>query len=194
MQYEQFERSFLTIQQMMRDRKYSPEKTFINPQSEELMTKENFANFPDDIIITFDKKNGQKIMIMWHLKEGVGISVIQECCKKIQEFKATSTIIVKTGKLTASANAALGTDVTKHIQVFDTEELLNNVTMHSLVPKHELMSRPEQDKLLNMYKVTRIQLPRIMSFDPIVKYYGWPKGHIVKITRKGGEVYYRCIV
>lgn len=190
MDIDSFIRTQNTVFQLLKDRRYVVEDTK-KLSVEEI---ENFMEDNEDITMTFQKRNGSKILIMWHLTDNVGISVIQDCCQRIQDEHADAAILVKIGKLTPAANAALSTEVTKNVQVFDIDELLNNVTTHSLVPKHEILPVEEQDKLLKIYKVTRIQLPRIFTSDPIVKYYAWKKGNIIKITRKNGEVYYRCVV
>jgi len=190
MNLDHFIRTQNTVFQLLKDRRY----VIADSQMLSVEEFENYKDDEEDITTTFQKKNGLKILLMWHIKEGLGISIVQDCCKRMQESQVDSALLIKYGKMTPAANAALSTEVTKNIQVFDVDELLNNVTTHSLVPTHELLPREEQEKLLETYKVTRIQLPRIFSADPIVKYYAWKKGNIVKITRKGGDIYYRCIV
>ena len=72
------------------------------------------------------------------------------------------------------------------------------VTMHHMVPKHEVMTQDERKELLEMLNVEKEQLPRILETDPVVKEIGSKKGDVLRILRKsdtGGEsVYYRLVV
>lgn len=77
------------------------------------------------------------------------------------------------------------------IQFMMAKDLCFNVTKHSLVPKHEVVEQPPG-------KLSKDQLPRILDTDPIVQYYNWPIGTIVRVWRcyAGHEPipYYRCVV
>ena len=77
----------------------------------------------------------------------------------------------------------------------DPEIILN----HEYVPKHEILSEKEVEKLLKRYKLeSKMQLPKILSTDPVVKAIGAKKGDVLKITRKsmtaGEAVYYRVVI
>jgi DNA-directed RNA polymerase subunit H len=78
--------------------------------------------------------------------------------------------------------------------MLDSSIILN----HSLVPKHEVLSKTATEKLFKDYKATKEQLPKILSTDPVAKSIGAKKGEIVKITRSsltaGKAVYYRVVV
>lgn len=125
---------------------------------------------------------------------GFGVDSLHKYVKILEKHNVHRSIIVKYGKYTPNAQKAIALLTDYKIQVFDYTELLNNVTTHSLVPKHEILSATESKKVLEGYKVTKTQLPRILLSDPVIKYYGWPRANIVKITRKSGEIYYRLIV
>lgn len=66
----------------------------------------------------------------------------------------------------------------KDIQLFTTDELLFNITTHILSPQYEAI-----DKELVVPTLANVnQLPKLLKNDPIVKYYNWPAGTIVKVT------------
>lgn len=73
-----------------------------------------------------------------------------------------------------------------------------NVTLHELVPKHEILTPDEIRALLEKYKITTKQLPRIIDTDPVIESIGAQVGDVLKITRKsktaGEAVYYRNVV
>jgi len=67
-----------------------------------------------------------------------------------------------------------------------------------LVPKHALLTDNEKQELLNQYKITLRQLPRILLDDAVIQNLGGKLGDVVKIIRKspvaGEAVYYRVVV
>jgi len=69
---------------------------------------------------------------------------------------------------------------------------------HKLVPKHELLSPEESQAVLDKFKITREQMPKISSTDPAIVEYKPNVGDIIKITRHsepiGESLYYRVVV
>ncbi len=66
------------------------------------------------------------------------------------------------------------------------------------MPKHILLNDDEKKVLLENYKITPRQLPRILVNDPVISAMGGKIGDVVKITRKssvsGEAVYYRVVI
>lgn len=73
-----------------------------------------------------------------------------------------------------------------------------SVLNHELVPKHEILPTKEKKELLERFKITKEQLPKILEADPVAKEIKAKKWDILKITRKsetaGETVYYRLVV
>lgn len=78
-----------------------------------------------------------------------------------------------------------------------SEEKDINIFESELVPKHELLSDEERERLLHALNVHPRQLPRMRTTDAAVKAIGAKKGDIVRISRRDsvvGEYYYYRVV
>lgn len=83
-------------------------------------------------------------------------------------------------------------------ELFEEDELSVNITHHELVPKHTPLSDEELKEVLHAHALELAQLPRILSTDPVARYYGLERGQVVRIERKsmsaGLYVTYRQVV
>lgn len=76
-----------------------------------------------------------------------------------------------------------------NIEYFLYEELIINITKHSIMPRFEIIKDPDEVKtILNRYNATKQQLPKFLSSDPIVKYFNAKPGTIFRIFSKSATV------
>jgi len=80
-----------------------------------------------------------------------------------------------------------------------TEKKTLDVLEHELVPKHEILSKPEAEEVLRTYRAKPHQFPRIKESDPAAKAIGAKAGDILRITRRksptaGEATAYRFVV
>ena len=88
------------------------------------------------------------------------------------------------------------------VEVMTYNHLQINPTKHSFVPKHELVPREEEASVLEKYNCLRKNIgkefPRILSSDPIARWYGMRSGRICRIQRvseqSGRHIHYRYVV
>lgn len=113
--------------------------------------------------------------------EKVGIEHVRSWKETLSKYAAV--IIVHDDIITPSAKTAV---VSSKLQFFHISELVINVTKHKLVPRHELMSEVEVEALLKQYRCQKDQLPRIPMKDPVIKYYGYQPGQVVRVKRNFG--------
>ncbi len=68
---------------------------------------------------------------------------------------------------------------------------------HELVPEHRKLDEEEGRKILEKYKITKSQMPKIDVADPALKTLNVKKGDIIEIKRKsetaGTTLYYRVV-
>ena len=69
---------------------------------------------------------------------------------------------------------------------------------HVYVPKHEIISKKEAQKVLEKFYCKPTELPLIFVTDPAILGLGVKPGDMIKITRKSGtageSTYYRYVV
>lgn len=73
-----------------------------------------------------------------------------------------------------------------------------DISLHEIVPKHEILTKIEQKELLERLGITSKELPKITLSDPGIQNMDAKLGDVVKIIRKsqttGYSNYYRIIV
>jgi len=81
-------------------------------------------------------------------------------------------------------------DAGDRIQYMSCNRLCANLTKHCLVPKHERIG-------VDGHNFEKDKLPKLLVSDPIVQYYDWKVGDVIRIRRVfgGGEPhdYYRVV-
>ena len=107
------------------------------------------------------------------------------------------TVIIVQDKQTPQIAKELLNDEYKLYEIFSMKNLMFNITHHEIVPKHILLTHEEVDLILKQYQTTRAQLPKLLTTDPVAKYYGMKAGDVCKIIRQSpmtGESYYYRIL
>ena len=128
----------------------------------------------------------------------VGVFAIRQFIKEMQTNNVNNAIIVVKEEVTSFAKSEFQDAKPLVIEHFRENELLIDKMTHVLVPKHELLNEEEKKELYKIYKIKDLNLPKILSSDPIVRYFGGKKGQIFKITRSsessGEYIYYRIVI
>jgi len=111
--------------------------------------------------------------------------------------KEVTVIIIVAEKPTPQIAKELLNDEFKSYEVFLTKNLMFNITQHEIVPKHILLGEEDAKRVLDEFQATKQQLPKLLSTDPVAKYYGMKSGDICKIIRHspmtGESFYYRMV-
>lgn len=85
-----------------------------------------------------------------------------------------------------------------NIEVFYNYELMHNLIDHDLVPEHSVLSEEEKEELFKSYICNRKQLPKILLYDRVSRYYNVKVNDVFRIKRKnlssGNSIYYRIVI
>lgn len=83
-------------------------------------------------------------------------------------------------------------------EVFSENELMINLVDVYIVPKHTMLDHSDVENFYKTYNVKKKQMPRIMTGDPVARYYNMRPGDITRILRpneaSGVVSFYRLVV
>ena len=83
-------------------------------------------------------------------------------------------------------------------EVFFEYELQINLIDHDLQPVFEVLNEEEKEKFMAEYQVTKKQMSKMKSIDPIARYYNSKAGDIFRIIRPstsaGVGIHYRIVI
>jgi len=117
-------------------------------------------------------------------KEKVSLKAITVITDRMKDEAVTNAILVVKVDLNPYAKQAVQEfSDSFRIEHFKESEMLVDITKHTLVPKHIVLSENEKAELLKRYRLKETQLPRIQLNDPVARYYGMKRGQVVKIVR-----------
>lgn len=129
-------------------------------------------------------RGAQNINVFFHNEERVGVKFLRTIFD--QGITVDKVIILSLdGPTTFTKKEADNFPV----QFFLFKDLFVNITKHQIVPKHELCT--------DQIPWSNGELPKLFESDPIVQYYDFPLGSVVKIYRTLGAHepidYYRLV-
>lgn len=204
-------RSFSVLKQMLVDRKieipflesYSEEELYaIIMQYREKATGSNI----------FQIKATENMSIIYHMKPKFIKSELKKFLQTMEynlappsedekvKDKKHHIIFIFKDKINNNNEKNIRPLIENHTyEIFPIKQLLFNITKHSFVPKHELMSKLEMEDIQNKFSIkNKSQFPVILKTDPVARYYAMKPGDFVKITRSststGEHITYRYCV
>jgi DNA-directed RNA polymerases I, II, and III subunit RPABC1 len=140
-------------------------------------------------------EGGQRIYVFYSDEPNVGVKTMRQFIGALDQQDIKRGIIIWSEKMTPAAKKVIEAMRGQFIlEDFDEASLLVNITQHTLVPKHEVMTPEEKKELLQRYRLKDNQLPRIQPTDPVARYFGLTRGQVVRITRRESSLYLLSVV
>ncbi|KAL7498502.1 hypothetical protein ACHAWT_006400 [Skeletonema menzelii] len=179
-------RVYKTVSSMLTKRGYmvSREMREMTPMS----FTERFGEFPSreglTILVEKPDDSTNQLFVFFPEDEKVGVKPIKILTDRMKDEQVSNAILVLRGDITPFAKqAVMEMSDSFRIEHFKEPELLVDITEHTLVPEHQVLSQNEKQELLKRYRLRETQLPRIQPNDPVARYYGMKRGQVVKIIR-----------
>lgn len=110
-------------------------------------TLEGFQH--DNLMIIVGRKEdpATQTIVFFNGETQIGVQPLRRYSEKMRELSAQTCIIVYRGTTSGFVRHTLA-DYKETMQVFEEEELIVNITEHSLVPKHTVLTEEEKKQLL----------------------------------------------
>ena len=187
-----------TVIEMLQDRNYTiPQSEIIN--FDEFSLK--FKNKNLDIFIDNSNNEKGKVYVYFHNENKTIPKVdLKNLLNKLIETyndEEIKLIVLLKEKGNGSIFKEITKEAYKNVEIFMNKNMIFNITQHHFVPKHIILSKEEEDEVLDKYSTTKNKLPKIFKNDPVAKYYGMKSNQVCKIIRKSPEVgdyvYYRLV-
>lgn len=133
--------------------------------------------------LVFSKESGASIATFW--SQTLGIDVVQQIENTLKELGITNGFVVHITKVSACAASAIRSLRVQKINIEDffESELQFNISRHVDVPKHIICSSAKRDEILKKYAIKKECLPQLKFTDPMRRYLGAQRGHLIKIVR-----------
>jgi DNA-directed RNA polymerase subunit H (RpoH/RPB5) len=150
-------------------------------------------NFDDDA--TYFKNGDVKIAVKFLLRKITTIRKVEDIENFLEKFKDYHKIFIVTKLAPKAYKQFLEYEKT---DVFSDNDLMVNIIDNILVPKHIVLTEEEVEQFKKEFGVKKKEMGKILSTDPMARYYGMKAGDIVKIERpsitSGISIYYRICV
>lgn len=152
----------------------------------------------DDMVynINLDDKEKTKLIIKLLPQKVTSVSKTSNIVDFLNTHKKYHNIII-VKELSKKADQVIKSNY-PNTEVFLEENLLINIVDHDLVPKHEILTKEEAETFYEKYNCKKRNMPKILTSDPVARYYNMKIGDICRIIRpsetSGYTVTYRLVI
>jgi DNA-directed RNA polymerase subunit H (RpoH/RPB5) len=187
--------------QMVQDRGYS-----ISPTEAAIfdMTIDQFAAYVNDLFVRMKRSPRSSLSRSYEARDAEGkvvrtmlvyyggkdpqmkqvsADVVRDFIQLVQTYQVTEAVLIVDAPLSSTGDNELSALTLTRWQVFFDSHLTYNPTRHVDTPRHELLSPEETQAKLREMKADISKLLIIKVDDPVVRYYGWTPGGLVRVYR-----------
>ena len=158
---------------------------------EKLLTYRNYKIIDRDSNKFIAQNDHKFILIIFSSTANLNIDTIKEYLTTLHALSFSHLIIIYNKSVTSAAKKIIKhikiQDIT--IEVFQSDKLVD-ISVHRLFCPHEKISGDEEEEIRKRYGS---KLQKILTSDAMVRWYGFEKDDILRITRKGGHITYRLV-
>jgi DNA-directed RNA polymerase subunit H (RpoH/RPB5) len=141
-----------------------------------------------------DKYEGGYIMVRIIHQKVQGIAKLPLVKDFLNQYKYNHKLFVFDG---ISDKVKLSLCILPNTEVFNEAFLMINILEHIDCPEYEILTEEEGKEVLDSYILKKNEMMKILSDDPIVKYFNLKRGDIMRIIRpseqSGQNIVYRIV-
>tara|TARA_Y100000385_G_C13064416_1_gene626000 strand:+ start:1075 stop:1683 length:609 start_codon:yes stop_codon:yes gene_type:complete len=193
-------KSFTVVKEMLTDRNIDITnlESYSENEIEVLISASNTSGTKNGNI--FQIKVNDDIKIIYHMKSKFIKNDLKKFLSTIEKDEEYKHIIFIFKEKINNNNEKNIKDLLDGVtyELFPIKNLLFNITKHSYVPKHELLSVDQANNIMTNYSIKKSQFPIILKTDPVARYYDFKSGQLIKVYRSstatGESITYRYCV
>jgi DNA-directed RNA polymerase I, II, and III subunit RPABC1 len=194
-------KSFTVVKEMLNDRNIdiSNLESYSENEIEVLISASNGSGTKNGNI--FQIKVNDDMKIIYHMKNKFIKNDLKKFLSTIEKDEDYKHIIFIFKEKINNNNEKNIKELLEGVtyELFPIKNLLFNITKHSYVPKHELLSVDEANNIMKIYSIkNKSQFPIILKSDPVARYYDFKPGQLIKVYRSstatGESITYRYCV
>lgn len=194
-------KSFTVVKEMLNDRNIDITnlESYSENEIEVLISASNGSGTKNGNI--FQIKVNDDMKIIYHMKNKFIKNDLKKFLSTIEKDEDYKHIIFIFKEKINNNNEKNIKDLLEGVtyELFPIKNLLFNITKHSYVPKHELLSVDEANNIMKIYSIkNKSQFPIILKSDPVARYYDFKPGQLIKVYRSstatGESITYRYCV
>ena len=156
-----------------------------------LLSYRKYIVIEDDNNKFIAQNNDKFLLVIFSSCANLNIETIKVYLNILYTLSFTHMIIVYNKSVTSSAKKIINNiklqDI--NIELFESSKLVD-ISVHRLFFPHEKITNDEEKEIREKYGS---KLPKILTSDAIVRWYGFEKDDILRITRKDGHITYRLV-
>jgi len=179
-------RVYRTLANLLHNRGYMVQKSLREMTPGAFIEKFGAEPVRDSLTILVEKADdaSNQLFVFFPEDDKVGVKPIKVYTDRMRAEGVFNAIMVLKVDITPFAKQAVQEmSDSFRMEHFKESELLVDITLHQLVPEHQVLNSNEKTELLQRYRLRDTQLPRIQANDPVARYYGMRRGQVVKIIR-----------
>ena len=178
-----------TVLEMVHDRAYIIPEEIQNISFEQFCIQYDQKNI--DLYINDTLKSEPIYVHFYNELKSFGKNDLKNLVQKVMntyQNENIKIILVLREKENSAVAKELAKDAYKNIEIFLKKNLITNITHHEYQPRFVLLTKEQEDEVLEKYVTTKSKLPKLLQSDPVAKYYGMKHDQICMIIRKSPEV------
>jgi len=164
--------------------------------TELMLTRRGYAKFREiptennTTAFVFTHLTRDTLLVWFFCHDKMNIDSIKEFIHLLEEHEIKHGLIVYQNTVTTSTRKVMENLFQFKMELFELKELQYDLTEFRYYCPHELL---EPAKMSEVRKKFGTSLPTLLRTDPVVRYYHFQKGDIIRITRKNNTQIYRMV-
>lgn len=138
----------------------------------------------------FHNDRAETVLVWYFCYDKMNIDSIKEFIHLLETNHVKHGIIVYQGTVTSSTRKVIENLFQFRMELFDLKELQYDLTSFRYFCRHD---RLEPAKAAEVRQKFGTSLPTLLRTDPVVRYYQFQKGDIIRVTRRNDTQVYRLV-